>query len=285
MAQLLYGKDRANEIKAETAAAIKQLEQKYQLRPTLCAIQVGENLESAHYLESQRKVAEKLSVDHIVKQLPGDVSQKQLIELIKNLNNDPEVNGIILQMPLPEHLDVTCVRGYIRSNKDVEGVHPKNLGNVLLGKWDIAPCTACAVMELLAAAKVDLYGKETVVIGHSQIVGRPLSVMLMQHFATVTVCHIATAEAGQLNGHINKADILIVAVGKAEMVRGESIKEGAVVIDVGINSVDGKLVGDVEFAAACEKASIITPVPGGVGPLTVAVLMRNLVHATELQLK
>ena len=284
MAELLKGKKRAEEIKIEVLASVKAMQGKYQRVPMLCAVQVGDDQASAQYMESQRKAAEKLNIRHIIKYLPVDTTEKQLITLIKNLNSDPEINGIILQMPLPVHLDSTKIRQFIRSNKDVEGVHPKNLGNVLLGKWTIAPCTACAVIELLEDAGVHLQGKEVVVIGHSQIVGRPLSVMFMEKLATVTVCHVATAEAGKLPEHIKRAEILIVAVGKANLITGDAIKPGAIVVDVGINCVDGKLVGDVEFDTAREKAAKITPVPGGVGPLTVAILMRNLVHATELQL-
>ena len=284
MAELLKGKKRAEEIKAEVLADVNVFQDKYQRVPRLCAVQVGDNQASAQYIESQRKAAEKLNIRHVIKKLPQDTTEKQLITLIKNLNSDLEINGIILQMPLPDHLDTTKIRQYIRSNKDVEGVHPKNLGNVLLGKWTIAPCTACAVIELLEDAGVELKGKEVVVIGHSQILGRPLSVMFMEKFATVTVCHVETAKAGKLPEHINRAEILVVAVGKANFIKGDEIKQGAIVVDVGINCIEGKLVGDVEFETAKEKADKITPVPGGVGPLTVAILMRNLMHATIIQI-
>ncbi|MCP4649386.1 MAG: bifunctional 5,10-methylenetetrahydrofolate dehydrogenase/5,10-methenyltetrahydrofolate cyclohydrolase [PVC group bacterium] len=284
MVELLLGKDIAKSIKAEVAQSAQELKDKYQVTPALCAIQVGGNQESEHYIDSQRKLAEKLSINHMVKELPENVTEKQIIQLIKNLNDDSNTNGIILQMPLPGHLDETRIRGFIRSNKDVEGVHPKNLGKVMLGTWKIAPCTACAVMELLKSTQVDLYGKEVVIVGHSQIVGRPLSVMLMQEMSTVTVCHIATSERGNLKVHIKNAEILVVAAGKPNLIKGEWVKPGAVVIDVGFNKLEDKIVGDVEFETAKNIAGIITPVPGGVGPLTVAILMRNLINAVKLQL-
>ncbi|MFA5500758.1 MAG: bifunctional 5,10-methylenetetrahydrofolate dehydrogenase/5,10-methenyltetrahydrofolate cyclohydrolase, partial [Candidatus Omnitrophota bacterium] len=162
--------------------------------------------------------------------------------------------------------------------KDAEGMHPENLGRILLGQYKIGPCTAMAVMELLEASKIDLYGKEAVIVGHSEIVGKPLALMLLNKFATTTVCHIATGERGALADHVKRAEVLIVAVGKAGIVKGEWVKEGAVVIDVGINKVADKIVGDVEFEEASARAAFITPVPGGVGPLTTTILMRNVVE-------
>jgi methylenetetrahydrofolate dehydrogenase (NADP+)/methenyltetrahydrofolate cyclohydrolase len=186
-------------------------------------------------------------------------------------------------MPLPRHIDYKTVLLHICPSKDVEGMHPENLGKIILDKARVLPCTAAAVMELLSTTGVNLYGKEVVVVGHSEIVGKPLSLLLLNKFATTTVCHIATSDAGKLVEHVNSAEILIVAVGRANLIRGEWIKEGAIVIDVGINRVDDKIVGDVEFATAFDRAAQITPVPGGVGPLTTTILMRNLIEATKLQ--
>jgi len=169
--------------------------------------------------------------------------------------------------------------------KDAEGMHPANLGKILLGSYSIGPCTAMAVMELLQASGTELYGKVAVCVGHSEIVGKPLSLMLLNKFATTSVCHIATGERGMLAEYVKRAEVLIVAVGKAGIVKGEWIKDGAIVIDVGINRVEGKLVGDVEFETASKHASLITPVPGGVGPLTTTILMRNVVELHKLQTK
>jgi len=205
------------------------------------------------------------------------------VEFIQRLNADSLINGIIVQMPLPQHIDYKKISQFICPDKDVEGIHPANIGKLLFGKAEILPCTPAAVMELLQETGVNLYGKEAVVVGHSEIVGKPLALLLLDKFATVTVCHIGTAEAGRLAEHVAGAEVLVVAVGKARLIKGEWIKEGAIVIDVGINRVDGKIVGDVEFSAAQNRAAWITPVPGGVGPLTVTMLMRNLVRAAKLQ--
>jgi methylenetetrahydrofolate dehydrogenase (NADP+)/methenyltetrahydrofolate cyclohydrolase len=184
---------------------------------------------------------------------------------------------------LPGQIDYKKISQFILPEKDVEGMHPANIGKIVFGKANILPCTPAAVMELLKEAGVDLYGKEVVIVGHSEIVGKPLALLLLEKFATVTVCHIGTSKAGKLEEHIMKAEVLIVAVGKAGLIKGEWIKEGAIVIDVGINRVGDKIVGDVEFETAEKRASYITPVPGGVGPLTVTMLMRNVVEAAKLQ--
>ena len=187
-------------------------------------------------------------------------------------------------MPLPPQIDYKKISQFIVPEKDVEGMHPVNIGKIIFAKAKILPCTAAAVMELLKETGVDLYGREVVVVGHSEIVGKPLALLLLDRFATVTVCHIGTSKAQKLEEHVRKAEVLIVAVGKAGLIKGDWIKEGAIVIDVGINRVGDKIVGDVEFETAEKKASYITPVPGGVGPLTVTMLMRNLVEATKLQI-
>ena len=193
------------------------------------------------------------------------------------------MHGIIIQMPLPASIDYKKISQYIEPAKDVEGMHPANIGKLLFGKSKLVPCTAAAAMELINSTGVDLYGKEVVIVGHSEIVGKPLAMLLLDKFATVTVCHIGTSKAGKLEEHVKQAEILIVAVGKAGLIKGHLIKEGAIVIDVGINRVADKIVGDVEFEAAEKRASWITPVPGGVGPLTVTMLMRNLVEAAKSQ--
>ena len=279
MAKLLEGKPIAEKIKAEIVQEIKSLQQ----APVLASIQVGENIGAASYVKSQAKLAESLGVVYQLHKLSQETSENALIAFIQKLNTEKKVNGIIVQMPLPAQIDYKKISQFISPEKDIEGMHPANMGKIVFGKAKILPCTPAAVMELLNSTGIELYGKEVVVVGHSEIVGKPLSLLLLDKFATVTVCHIGTSKAGKLEEHVKKAEVLIVAVGKAGLIKGEWIKEGAIVIDVGINRVGDKIVGDVEFQEASKRASWITPVPGGVGPLTVTMLMRNLVEATKIQ--
>ena len=278
-AQLLEGKTIAAKIKENLKKEIESFKQK----PKLVSIQVGENPASAVYIKSQKKNAEELGIEYELKTLEIGVIQDILVAEIKSLNQDKGVSGIIVQLPLPKGIDHKLVMSAISPEKDAEGMHPENLGHVLLGGSRLAPCTAQAAMELIESTGVKLYGKEAVVVGHSEIVGKPLSLLLLNKFVTTTVCHIATGERGILPEHVKRGEILVVAVGKAELIKGDWVKEGAIVIDVGINRVGDKLVGDVEFEKAKERASFITPVPGGVGPLTVTILMRNVVNAFKLQ--
>lgn len=279
-AKLLDGKTLAANIKDKLKKDIEALKS----RPRLVSVQVGENPASEVYLKSQRKNAETLGVEYQLEKLDAKTSEAGLIKTITRLNNDRTVNGIIVQMPLPSQIDAKLISRYISPLKDVEAVHPQNMGEIVFGNAKILPCTAASCMELLNSIEgLNLYGKEAVVVGHSEIVGKPLALLLLNKFVTTTVCHIATGQRGTLPEFVKKAEILIVAVGKAGLIKGEWIKEGAIVIDVGINQVEGKIVGDVEFDAAQERASYITPVPGGVGPLTVAMLMKNLVEAFKMQ--
>lgn len=277
MANLLEGKPVADRIKLEIKAKVEGLSKP----PVLASIQVGENAGADVYVKSQRKVSESLGIEYRHEKMAQSTTEEELISLIKKLNTDNSVNGIIIQMPLPAHIDYKKVSNYVASDKDVEGMHPENIGKIIFGKAKVLPCTAAAVMELLNVTGLDLYGKEVVIVGHSEIVGKPLALMLLDKFATVTVCHIGTSKAGKLDEHVRKAEVLIVAVGRAGLIKGEWVKDGAVVIDVGINRVGDKIVGDVEFDEAAKRASWITPVPGGVGPLTVTMLMRNLVEAAK----
>lgn len=281
MAKLLEGKPLVQEIKQQIIEELKTLKSK----PVLAGIQVGDNSASEAYVNSQAKLAKSLGIEYQFHKLPKNITADSLVEFIKKLNYDDAVNGIIIQVPLPAHIKYKQIISEVSPEKDAEGMHPLNLGRIILKQSDIIPCTPAAVMELLENYKIGLYGKEVVVVGFSEIVGKPLSLLLLDKLATVTVCHIATSEAGKLEGHVSKADILIAAVGLPGVIKGEWIKQGAVVIDVGINRVDGKITGDVEFAEAEKRASFITPVPGGVGPLTVIMLMRNLVKLTKSQVK
>lgn len=279
MAKLLEGRPIAERIKEELKAEINSLG----IKPVLASIQVGENVGAETYVKSQKKTAQDLGIDYQFYKLEANITESKLIEFIEKLNLDKNINGIIIQMPLPTQIDYKKISQFILPDKDIEGMHPVNIGKIIFGKAKILPCTPQAVMELLKQTGVDLYGKEVVVVGHSEIVGKPLALLLLDKFATVTVCHIGTSSAGKLEEHVKNAEVLIVAVGKANLIKGNWIKEGSIVIDVGINRVDDKIVGDVEFIEAQKRASWITPVPGGVGPLTVIMLMRNLVEATKLQ--
>jgi len=274
LAKLLEGKLIAAQLKEMLLKKIQASGKKLQL----ASIQVGENPSSEVYIKSQKKNSELLGIEYALHSLEKDTTQGKLIDFIETLNNDPKVNGIILQMPLPLHIDYKKISEHIAWEKDVEGMNPLNMGRIVFGRSKVLPCTANAVMELINFTGISLAGKEVVIVGHSEIVGKPLSLLMLDKLATVTVCHIGTSQAGKLEEHVKKAEVLIVAVGKAGLIKGEWVKEGAIVVDVGINRVGDKLVGDVEFDGAEKRASWITPVPGGVGPLTVVMLMRNLVE-------
>lgn len=274
MARLLEGKPIAEEIRNQIRKEIESFKEK----PVLACIQVGDNPGASAYVKSQTKTAEGLGIIYQLHKLGQDTTEGSLTELIERLNLDRSVSGIIVQMPLPAHIDYKKISQFILPEKDVEGVHPMNIGKIVFGQSGLKPCTPAAVMELLNYTAVELYGKEVVIVGHSEIVGKPLSLLLLDRFATVTVCHIGTSKAGKLEEHVKKAEVLIVAVGKAGLIKGDWVREGAIVIDVGINRVADKIIGDVEFDAAFARASWITPVPGGVGPLTVTMLMRNLLE-------
>jgi methylenetetrahydrofolate dehydrogenase (NADP+)/methenyltetrahydrofolate cyclohydrolase len=279
LAKLLEGKPIAELIKEAIKKDIAALKAK----PVLASVMAGENPGAQAYVRSQQKTAEALGIVYQLHTLPENIGEGDLLKFIQKLNADQRVNGIIIHMPLPQGIDYKKISAFIAPEKDVEGMHPANIGKITFGRAKVLPCTAAAVMELLQASGVDLYGKEVVVVGHSEIVGKPLALLLLDKFATVTVCHIGTSKAGKLEEHVRKAEVLIVAVGKAGLIKGEWVKEGAIVIDVGINRVADKIVGDVEFETAQSRASYITPVPGGVGPLTVTMLMRNLVETAKLQ--
>lgn len=279
MAKLLEGKPLAEKIKEE----IKQQVSVLKAKPVLASIMVGENAGAASYVKSQAKAAQDLGIEYRLQTLPQETTESALIDFIRKLNLDRSVNGIIIQMPLPPAIDYKKISQFIAPEKDIEGIHPQNIGKVLFGKAKIVPCTAASAWELINSSGIDLYGKEVVIVGHSEIVGKPLALLLLDKFATVTVAHIGTSKAGKLEEHVKRAEVLVVAVGRAGLIKGEWIKEGAVVIDVGINRVADKIVGDVEFEGAQKRAAFITPVPGGVGPLTVTMLMRNLVEAAKSQ--
>jgi methylenetetrahydrofolate dehydrogenase (NADP+)/methenyltetrahydrofolate cyclohydrolase len=283
-AQLIDGKAVAKRVKEELKEEIVGLKEKHESFPLLLAVQVGENPASASYLKSQKKGCEAAGIDYQVQQLPQGFSEEELIQFIKEKNQDKKITGIILQMPLPEQINADKVQEAIDPLKDVEGVNPQNMGLLMYGWPGPVPCTALAVMELIKSTGTSIKGKQVTLVGHSALVGKPLTLLLLSSpfdSATTTVCHIATID---LAAHTRRAEILIVAVGKPGLIRGDMIGEGAMVIDVGINRVEGKIVGDVVFEEAKEKASLITPVPGGVGPVTTAMLLKNTVTAWKMQL-
>ena len=279
LAKLLEGKVVADKINEEIKIRVQSLK----LSPILASILVGDDPGAVAYVKAQAKIATSLGINYKLHQLNETISEDELIDFVLRLNADVSVNGIIVQVPLPKSIDYMNICELISPHKDIEGMHPTNIGRLLFGRSRIAACTANAVMELLDSTGIDLCGKEVVIVGHSEIVGKPLAMLLLGKLATVTICHIATSQAGKLQEHVEMAEVLIVAVGQAGLVKGEWIKEGAVVVDVGINRLNDKIVGDVEFVTAHKRASWITPVPGGVGPVTVAILMRNLVEATQAQ--
>ena len=257
---------------------VRRLEQG--LRPPgLAVILVGDSPASQVYVRSKRRACDEAGVLSISHDLPAATSQAALLELVGALNEDPTVDGILVQLPLPAHIDGETVIEAIRPDKDVDGFHPYNVGRLLLRMPVLRPCTPYGVMQLLEATGEALSGRDAVVVGASNIVGRPMALELLMAGCTVTVCHSRT---GDLPGHVGRADIVVAAVGRPGLVQGAWIKPGALVIDVGINRLaDGSLCGDVEFAAARERAAWITPVPGGVGPMTVATLLQNTLYAAE----
>ena len=250
----------------------------------LTAVLVGETAAGELYAQRQRDACKAVGIEYELITLPHDANSEQVSQRIKQLNEDAAVTGIMLHLPLPEHLNAIELQYQINPIKDVEGVNPANIGYVVYGQTLIAPCTALAAIELIKSTGVPIRGAEAVVVGASQIAGRPIALLLSEQMATVTLCHIATRD---LAAHTRRAEILVVAVGKPNLISADHVKQGAVVIDVGINRItlpDGskKTVGDVDFATVEPKAAYITPVPGGVGPMTVAMLLRNTLRSAEL---
>ncbi|WP_224361957.1 bifunctional methylenetetrahydrofolate dehydrogenase/methenyltetrahydrofolate cyclohydrolase FolD [Hyalangium versicolor] len=276
MAQLIDGKAVAARVRAEVKVEVERLKAQRELTPGLAVIRVGEDPASKIYVTGKKKAAEELGFNSWEHHLEASIFQDELLALVQKLNADPAVHGILVQLPLPRHIDAERVIATVSPEKDVDGFHPINAGLLSLGKPGLRPCTPFGVMRLLEEAKCEIAGKRAVVVGRSNIVGKPQALMLLQADATVTICH----RKSDLPREVAMADILVVAVGVPELIQGEWIKPGAVVIDVGQNRrADGKLVGDVDFQSASQRASAITPVPGGVGPMTIAMLMRNTIIA------
>ncbi len=276
-AQLIDGKAAAARLRGEVASAAVELRGRG-IAPTLAVVLVGDDPASAVYVRSKTKAAREANVDVRDHKLAASTKQDELLALVRELNADPAVDGILVQLPLPAHIDSDLIIRSIDPAKDVDGLHPMSLGFLAQGRPTLVSCTPKGCMRLLADLGVPLAGARAVVIGRSVLVGKPVAYLLANANATVTMCHSRTKD---LAAEVKRAEIVVAAVGKAEMIRGEWIADGAVVIDVGINRVDGKLIGDVEFAVAAQRARAITPVPGGVGPMTIACLLENTVEAAR----
>ena len=260
-------------VKDEVRSKVEESFARYGRKPGLCVIIVGDNPASRVYVRNKVKAAAYTGMDSKLVELPEDISEKELLDCIKSYNEDPSTDGLLVQLPLPKHIDEEKVIDAIALEKDVDGFHPGNVAGLWIGKQCTVPCTPAGIMRLIDSTGVSLKGKNAVVVGRSNIVGKPVAKLLLDRHATVTIAHSRTSDLGSVT---RQADILVVAVGKAGLVNGEMVKKGAVVIDVGMNrNSEGKLCGDVDFES-CEKvASWITPVPGGVGPMTIAMLMQN----------
>ena len=280
MAKLIDGKVISAAVKQRVADEVAELKTKG-AEPCLAVIIVGEDPASKVYVANKEKACAATGMKSLKFALPAETTNEELLALIDKLNNDSSVNGILCQLPLPRHLDETAVINAISAEKDVDAFHPVNVGKIMTGDYDFLPCTPAGIMEMLDYENIDIEGKTCVVIGRSNIVGKPMSMLLLHKNGTVTICHSKTKNLKEVCA---SADILVAAVGRANFVTADMVKEGAVVVDVGINRLpDGKLCGDVNFAECEPKASYITPVPGGVGPMTIATLMKNTLTAYKKQ--
>ncbi|WP_163526330.1 bifunctional methylenetetrahydrofolate dehydrogenase/methenyltetrahydrofolate cyclohydrolase FolD [Halobacillus ihumii] len=276
-AEVIYGKQLAEELRLEMKEEIAELS-KEGVHPKLVVVIVGEDPASKSYVKGKQRASEKIGMDSDLIELSEETSEEELLHIINRLNEDETVHGILVQLPLPQQIDEQNVIEAIDPSKDVDGFHPINAGRMLTGKETFYPCTPFGILVMLKRAKVSIEGKHVVIIGRSNLVGKPVGQLLLNEHATVTHCHSRTKN---LREHTKRADILIVAAGKAGLITGEDISEGTVVIDVGVNRVDGKLTGDVDFESAKEKASYITPVPKGVGPMTITMLLHNTIKAAK----
>ncbi|MDQ0161397.1 bifunctional methylenetetrahydrofolate dehydrogenase/methenyltetrahydrofolate cyclohydrolase FolD [Aeribacillus alveayuensis] len=280
-ATIISGKDLAIQKRQELANEVKLLKQKG-ITPKLVIILVGDDPASLSYIKGKQKASVETGVEFKLEHLKESVTENELLQLIDRYNQDPFVDGILVQLPLPKHIDEKAVIEKISPEKDVDGFHPINIGRMMTGQEAFLPCTPAGIVELIKSANIEIAGKHVVVVGRSNIVGKPVGQLLLNEDATVTYCHSKT---NNLRSFTKEADILIVAVGKAHFLSADDMKEGAVVIDVGVNRTQsGKLVGDVHFEEAKEKAGFITPVPGGVGPMTITMLVHNTILAAKKRL-
>lgn len=276
MGQIIDGKAVSTQVKERIRVEVEELK-KQGVEIGLAVVIVGDDPASQVYVRNKEKACEVVGINSYKYALPAETTEEELLALVEKLNNDDRVDGILVQLPLPKHLNDKIIINNIRPDKDVDAFHPVNVGKIMIGEYRYLPCTPAGVMELIASTGTEIAGKECVVIGRSNIVGKPQAMLLLHKSGTVTICHSKTKNLKEV---CSRADILVAAVGRAKMITADYIKEGAVVIDVGMNrDENGKLCGDVDFAACKDKASYITPVPGGVGPMTIAMLMQNTLTA------
>ena len=273
---LIDGKKVSGQIRNRLAEEVKELKKKTGKTPGLATVLVGDDPASAVYVRNKNKICGELGFQSFEQKLSADTSEEQLLQLVGELNSNKDIHGILVQLPLPDQIDSEKILQAIDPKKDVDGFHPVNVGKLVVGNALLTPCTPTGIIELLDHYDIEISGKHAVIIGRSNIVGKPVSMLLLQRNATITICHSRTQDLEELT---RSADIIVAAVGRANFVTEEMVSEGTVVIDVGINRVDGKLTGDVDFEPVSKKASHITPVPGGVGPMTIALLMENTLKA------
>lgn len=279
MGQVIDGFAAARAVRAGVQEAVVAFQHEHGYAPGLATVLVGDNPASASYVRSKRKACAEIGIVSEGHELPASTTQAELLALVQSLNRRQDIHGILVQLPLPAHLDADAIIDAIDPDKDVDGLHPISQARLVMGRDGMRPCTPLGVMHLIDGTGVELKGARAVVAGRSNLVGKPVAFMLLERHATLTICHSRTRD---LAAEVGRADVLVAAIGRAEMIRGEWIRPGSVVIDVGINRLDdGRLIGDVEFAAARERAAFITPVPRGVGPMTVAMLMRNTLTAAQ----
>lgn len=281
MTKIIDGKIISASVKEKIKTQVEELKNKG-ITVGLAVIIVGDNPASKIYVANKKKACEQLGIISQEYALPAETTMEELLALIETLNNEKSINGILCQLPLPDGLDEKAVINAINPEKDVDAFHPVNVGRIMIGDFDFVPCTPAGIIEMLDYCEIDIKGKNCVVIGRSNIVGKPMAMLLLHRNGTVTVCHSRTQNLKEVT---KTADILVSAVGKANFVTEDMVKDGAVVIDVGMNRLDGKLCGDVDFENVSKKASAITPVPGGVGPMTIAMLMKNTLTAAKRQNK
>lgn len=280
MVQMIDGKAIAKRIREEVAAEVANLKQNFGVTPKLSVVLVGDDPASQMYVRNKEKACAEVGISSEVRRIPASIKGKELMDIVRQLNQDRSVHGILVQLPLPGGIDEAKIIEEVSPAKDVDGLHPLNMGKLLKGENPrFIPCTPQGVIELILSTGIEIKGKEAVVVGRSNIVGKPVAILLLQRHATVTICHSRTCNLGEVT---RRADILIAAVGSPNLIHGDMIKEGAVVVDVGINRVGEKLVGDVDFESARERAGYLTPVPGGVGPMTIAMLLKNTLTAAKL---
>ena len=283
MAELIDGKFVSKSEREKIKADIEKFEQENGYAPGLAVILVGDDAASAVYVRNKHKACAEVGIKSYQIILPKETTEEELLAKIEELNLNPQVNGILVQLPLPKHIDEEKIIKTISELKDVDAFHPSNVGKIMIGNYDFLPCTPAGIMTMLDYYNINVAGKNCVVIGRSNIVGKPMSMLLLERNGTVTICHSKTQD---LKKKASEADILVVAIGRPKFVTADYVKEGAVIIDVGINRTeDGMLVGDVDFENVASKASFITPVPGGVGPMTITTLLKNTLKAANLQIQ